>query len=84
MNSVLLWHQVADAFVKDMIIEDRYMLILESLWTTVLITVFAAIPGCLVCWMRMKSNTTGCKTGVFTPGSQRNKRQDYSCGLISL
>ena len=60
--SILFWHQIADAFVKNMIVEDRYMLILEGLWTTVLITVFAAIFGTilggLVCWMRMKGNAT--------------------------
>ena len=62
INSILFWHQIADAFVKNMIVEDRYMLILEGLWTTVLITVFAAIFGTilggLVCWMRMKGNAT--------------------------
>ena len=62
INSILFWHQIADAFVKNMIVEDRYMLILEGLWTTVLITVFAAVFGTilggLVCWMRMKGNAT--------------------------
>lgn len=62
VNSILFWHQITDAFVKNMIVEDRYMLILEGLWTTVLITVFAAIFGTilggLVCWMRMKGNAT--------------------------
>lgn len=69
MNNLLLWHQIADAFVKNMIVEDRYMLILQGLWTTVLITVFAAILGTvlggLVCWMRMKGNNVVRRIAKF-------------------
>lgn len=59
MDITLVWHQIADAFVKNMIVEDRYMLILDGLLTTVLITVLASVIGTilggLVCWMRMSS-----------------------------
>ena len=62
MNGLLFWHKIADAFFKNMIVEDRYMLILNGLWTTVLITVFASIFGTIlggcVCWMRLKGNKT--------------------------
>ena len=62
MTDISLWHRIADAFVKNMIVEDRYMLILNGLWATVLITLFASVfgtilGGCL-CWMKLKGNRT--------------------------
>ena len=60
MGSILFWNEIAEAFIKNMIVEDRYMLILNGLWTTVLITVLAAVFGTIlggcVCWMKLKGN----------------------------
>lgn len=55
-----LLNQIADSFVRNLIVEDRYMLILQGLYTTVLITLFSCVLGTLlgglVCWMRMRGN----------------------------
>ena len=60
MDIVTIWNDIVDSFVKNMIVEDRYMLIVQGLYTTVLITVcasvFGTILGGLVCWMRMSDN----------------------------
>ena len=60
MGSILFWNEIAEAFIKNMIVEDRYLLILNGLWTTVLITVLAAVFGTIlggcVCWMKLKGN----------------------------
>ena len=48
---------VAESFSNNLIVEDRYRMILDGLQVTLLITLFAAmlgtILGGLVCWMRM-------------------------------
>lgn len=48
---------IKESFVNNLIKEDRYLLILKGLWTTVLISVCSAVLGTLlgglVCWMRM-------------------------------
>ena len=58
MDGLTIFQRIADSFVKNMIVEDRYMLILQGLLTTVLITVLASILGTilggLVCWMKMR------------------------------
>ncbi|MEG2096112.1 MAG: ABC transporter permease subunit [Alistipes sp.] len=52
---------VKDSFYNNIIAEKRYMLILNGLWQTLLISIFAAllgtIFGALVCFMRMSKNT---------------------------
>lgn len=48
---------IASSFYDNFIVEDRYLLILEGLKTTLIITVFAVLLGTLlggaICWMRM-------------------------------
>lgn len=62
MDKLTIFQRIADSFVKNMIVEDRYMLILQGLLTTILITVFASILGTIlggiVCWMRMRGGKT--------------------------
>ncbi len=51
---------LADDFYDNIIREDRYMLIVDGLWTTVVISVFSALFGTLlgagICFMRMHRN----------------------------
>ena len=58
MDVLTVFQRIADSFVKNLIVEDRYMLILQGLMTTILITVLASILGTilggLVCWMKMR------------------------------
>lgn len=55
-----LWNTIAEAFRDNLIVEDRYQLILNGLMVTLYITVFAifigTILGGLICWMRMNKN----------------------------
>ena len=50
-----------DSFYNNLIVEDRYRMILDGLQVTLLITVCAAVLGTLlgglVCWMRMSRRT---------------------------
>lgn len=52
--------RLKESFYSNLIMEDRYMLILDGLKTTLTITVFAIILGTLfaglICWMRMSRN----------------------------
>lgn len=52
--------KLAESFRNNILLENRYMLILKGLWVTVLISVFAAITGTflggLICFMRMSKN----------------------------
>jgi polar amino acid transport system substrate-binding protein len=52
--------RVADGFYSNIILEKRYLLILDGLKLTILITVFAALLGTIlggvVCYMRMSRN----------------------------
>lgn len=56
-----IFASVKDSFYNNIITEKRYMLILNGLWQTLLISIFAAllgtIFGALVCFMRMGKNT---------------------------
>lgn len=60
MDITKFCQQIVDAFAKNFILEDRYMLILEGLLTTIIITICASVLGTilggLVCWMRMNRN----------------------------
>ena len=48
---------ITESFTNNLIVEDRYRMILDGLQVTLLITLFAAVLGTilggLVCWMRM-------------------------------
>ena len=52
-----MFSDVAESFSNNLIVEDRYRMILEGLQVTLLITLCAAVLGTLlgglVCWMRM-------------------------------
>lgn len=60
-----MWDTIVESFTNNLIVEDRYMMLIEGLYTSVLITVFAALLGTLlgglVCWMRMHSNPWLCR-----------------------
>ena len=53
----MLTDSVAESFRNNLIVEDRYRMILDGLQVTLVITLFAAVLGTLlgglVCWMRM-------------------------------
>ncbi|MBP3844635.1 MAG: ABC transporter permease subunit, partial [Prevotella sp.] len=53
------WNSLVESFTNNLIVEDRYRMILDGLQVTLLITLFAAILGTLlgglICWMRMSS-----------------------------
>ena len=55
-----IWQEITDAVVNNLILENRYQLILDGLRTTLIITVFAAVAGTvlggLICLMRMGRN----------------------------
>ena len=52
-----MFSNVAESFSNNLVVEDRYRMILDGLQVTLLITLFAAVLGTilggLVCWMRM-------------------------------
>lgn len=51
--------QVSDSFYSNIILEKRYLLILDGLWITILISILAAILGTilggLICYMKMSA-----------------------------
>lgn len=52
-----LWESLKQSFVNNLVKEDRYMMVVDGLGVTLLITVlsvlFATLLGSLLCWMRM-------------------------------
>ena len=52
-----MFSNVTESFSNNLIVEDRYRMILDGLQVTLLITLFAAVLGTilggLMCWMRM-------------------------------
>ena len=42
------WQSFAESFVKNFIVEDRYMLIVRGLGTTILISLLAVLLGCII------------------------------------
>ena len=56
-NMISLISSITESFTNNLIVEDRYRMILDGLQVTLLITLFAAVLGTilggLVCWMRM-------------------------------
>lgn len=57
VTELLFWEKISNSFYNNIIREQRYLLILEGLKTTVFISVFAAFVGTLlgglICFMRM-------------------------------
>ena len=51
------WNSLTESFYNNLIVENRYQMILDGMQVTLVITLFAAILGTLlgglVCWMRM-------------------------------
>jgi polar amino acid transport system substrate-binding protein len=52
--------KVSESFYNNMILEKRYLLIIDGLKLTILISIFAALSGTflgsLICWMKMSKN----------------------------
>ena len=52
-----LWESLKNAVNTNLIKEDRYKMVVDGLWVTLIITVlslfFATLLGALLCWMRM-------------------------------
>ncbi len=52
-----LWSRTKSSFVKNILLENRYELLLEGLWNTIVIVIFSAILGTLLgiflCFMNM-------------------------------
>ena len=57
MDKHSFWQTIVEAINNNLIVEDRYMMILDGLKVTLIITVFAVLLGTalggLICWMRM-------------------------------
>ena len=57
MTVLSIWQGIAESFYNNLIVEDRYMHIVDGLKTTLVITLFAVLLGTLlgggICWMRM-------------------------------
>ena len=57
-------NSIVDSFHNNLIVEDRYRMILDGLQVTLLITLCAAVLGTLlgglVCWMRMNRRVSSC------------------------
>ncbi|HQP64562.1 MAG TPA: ABC transporter substrate-binding protein/permease [Bacteroidales bacterium] len=55
------WEKFADSLYRNLLLEKRYMLILDGLWVTILISVLSVIFGTLagagICALRMSRNT---------------------------
>ena len=63
-----MFSNVTESFSNNLVVEDRYRMILDGLQVTLLITLFAAVLGTilggLVCWMRMMDGgdaRSGCR-----------------------
>ena len=56
-----MFSNMAESFSNNLVVENRYRMILDGLQVTLLITLFAAVLGTilggLVCWMRMSRHT---------------------------
>ncbi len=52
-----MWESLKQSFVDNLVKEDRYMMVVDGLGITLIITVlsvlFATLLGALLCWMRM-------------------------------
>lgn len=57
LSVVGVWESLKESFVNNLVKEDRYMMVVDGLGVTLLITVlsvlFATLLGALLCWMRM-------------------------------
>ncbi len=56
-NDASVWTKIKRSFKASLIKENRWVLILEGLWRTIIITLFSllggSIIGGIICWMRM-------------------------------
>ena len=52
-----IWQEITDAVVNNLILENRYQLILDGLRTTLIITVFAAVAAISLLYLRKRRNT---------------------------
>ena len=63
---------IANSFRDNLLVEDRYRMILDGLQVTLLITLFAALLGTLlggvVCWARMSRYTFSVTCFHIYPG----------------
>lgn len=59
-KTVSMWEKLKDSFYSNIILEDRYMIIIDGLKTTAIISlfsiVFGSLLGALICFMRMSKN----------------------------
>lgn len=57
-----VWSRIKKSFTNNVIVEDRWKLILDGLWETVVISVFSillgSLVGALLCWMRLSGRRT--------------------------
>jgi len=57
-DSTSLWQKIKEAFHNNMIVENRWKLILEGLWETLVISffslIFGTLIGALLCWMQFR------------------------------
>jgi amine acid ABC transporter, permease protein, 3-TM region, His/Glu/Gln/Arg/opine family len=58
-EKVTFWQKTKDSFNDNLVKEDRWKLLVQGLWETVIISfwaiLFGTIIGALICWMRMSS-----------------------------
>lgn len=56
-----VFRSLADSFYRNIVLEDRYLLIVDGLKTTAVISLFSillgTLLGALICWMRMSKYT---------------------------
>lgn len=59
-STMPLWKKISDSFYSNMVLENRYLLIVDGLKVTAIISIFALIfgtlLGALICFMRMAQN----------------------------
>ncbi len=59
-KTISIWKKLTDSFYCNIILEDRYKLIIDGLKTTAIISlfsiIFGSLLGALVCFMRMSKN----------------------------
>ena len=65
-NMISLIGSITESFTNNLIVEDRYRMILDGLQVTLLITLFAAVLGTilggLVCWMNSLRLLLACSS----------------------
>ncbi len=60
VESLSLWQRIKRSFHNNLIVENRWKLIVDALWVTFIISLMSillgTIVGALICWMRMNRN----------------------------